>query len=69
MDARLIDLEKLRRPIVPSMAARHDLSAMHRHSPGWHVRDRLRFRLDYLAEDRLSARGRRLWRYLAARSR
>lgn len=69
VDARLIDLEKLRRPIVPSMAARHDLSAMHRHSPGWQVRDRLRFLLDYLGEDRLSVRGRRLWRYLVARSR
>jgi hypothetical protein len=33
------------------------------------MRDRLRFLLDYLGEDRLSARGRRLWRYIVARSR
>ncbi|KAF0099597.1 MAG: Lipopolysaccharide kinase (Kdo/WaaP) family [bacterium] len=69
VDVRLIDLEKLRRPILPSMAARHDLSAMHRHSPGWSARDRLRFLLHYLGERRLSKRGRRLWRYLVARSR
>lgn len=69
VDVRLIDLEKLRRPILPGMAARHDLSALHRRSPGWSARDRLRFLLRYLGERRLSKRGRRLWRYLVTRSR
>jgi len=69
VDVRLIDLEKLRRPIVPAMAARHDLDAMNRHALGWSGTDRLRFLLAYLGETRLSARGRRLWRYLAARAR
>jgi len=69
VEVRLIDLEKLRRPIVPAMAARHDLNAMNRRAPGWSRTDRLRFLLAYLGEPRLTARGRRLWRYLAARAR
>jgi hypothetical protein len=61
VDVRLIDLEKLRRPILPKMAARHDLSALNRHAQGWRRADRLAFLHHYLGESKLSQAGRRLW--------
>jgi hypothetical protein len=67
VDVRFIDLEKLRRPLVPTWAARHDLSALHRHSTGWRRADRLRFLRAYLGEARFSAVARSLWLRLARR--
>jgi len=64
-DVRLIDLEKMRRTITPTRAARRDLDSLNRRSMLWSRTDRLRFLKAYLETGDLSREGRSFWRYLA----
>jgi hypothetical protein len=67
VEARLIDLEKMRRK--PGLLRRtlRDLDSLNRRSRHWSRTDRLRFLKAYLAASRLDAAGRRLWYRLAQR--
>ncbi|MDR0379665.1 MAG: lipopolysaccharide kinase InaA family protein [Candidatus Accumulibacter sp.] len=67
--ARVIDLEKSRRLPLRAMCAFRDLYCLNHHSsPAWSRTDRLRLFLIYLGLPRLNARGKCLWRRIAARS-
>ena len=66
----LIDLEKCKWRLRRLSCARRDLDALNRHSHGWSRADRRRFLGYYLAaEQRLNRPVRRLWRWIAQRSR
>jgi len=67
VDARLIDLEKMRRK--PGLARRtlRDLDSLNRRSRHWSRTDRLRFLKAYLGARSLGSGGRRLWHRLAQR--
>jgi hypothetical protein len=64
---RLIDMEKMRRTLLPGMAARRDLDSLNRRSPWWGRTDRLRFLHAYFGVPRLTAGQRRYWHWLAGR--
>jgi hypothetical protein len=65
VEARLIDLERVKWRPFRSLATRRDLDSLNRHSVGWSKSDKLRFVLRYLNLQRLSPRARRLWKVLA----
>lgn len=65
VDARLIDLEKMRRKPFLARRAQRDLDSLNRRSRHWSRTDRLRFLKAYLGMDRLDAAGRATWRRLA----
>ena len=67
VDARLIDLEKMRRKPGLSRRTLRDLDSLNRRSRHWSRTDRLRFLKAYLGVRRLDAGGRRLWYRLARR--
>ena len=52
--ARVIDLEKTKRPWLRSVAQVRDLSTLSRYSTAWSRSDRLRFFLRYLGQQRLT---------------
>jgi len=64
-EARLIDLEKMRRAITPTRAARRDLDSINRRTQQLSRADRLRFLKAYLDVGELSQDGRAFWHYLA----
>ena len=60
--ARVIDLEKTKRPWCRSAARVRDLSTLSRYSTGWNRSERLRFFLRYLGQPRLTPAAKRLAR-------
>ncbi len=66
-EVRLIDMEKMRRILLPGMAARRDLDSLNRRSQWWSRTDRLRFLRAYFGVSRLTAGQRRYWHWLAGR--
>jgi len=60
--ARVIDLEKTKRPWRRSVARVRDLSTLSRYCAGWSRSDRLRFFLHYLGQARLTSAAKRLAR-------
>lgn len=65
VEARLIDLEKMRRKAGLLRRTLRDLDSLNRRSRHWSRTDRLRFLNIYLGAGRLDAGGRRLWFRLA----
>lgn len=65
-DAKLIDLEKLRKRVVKKHAMQRDLSTLSRHlSTDWSSTDRMRFFKAYVGETKLSKKSKKTWRALA----
>lgn len=64
VDARLIDLEKMRRRPGLHRRTLRDLDSLNRRSLHWSKSDRLRFLKAYLGGRRLDAAGQALWRRL-----
>lgn len=64
-EARLIDLERVKRRPFRYLATLRDLDSLNRHSMGWSKTDRMRFLIRYLGLRRPSPGARRLWRTLA----
>jgi hypothetical protein len=60
--ARVIDLEKTKRPWCRRLAQVRDLSTLSRYSAGWSRSERLRFFLRYLGQPRLTLPAKRLAR-------
>lgn len=67
VEARLIDLEKMRRKPGLTRRTLRDLDSLNRRSRHWSRADRLRFLKAYLGVGHLGADGRRLWYRLARR--
>lgn len=67
VEARLIDLEKMRRKPGLFWRTLRDLDSLNRRSLHWSATDRLRFLRGYLGGGRLDAGGRLLWHRLARR--
>jgi hypothetical protein len=63
---RFIDLEKMRRAILPGRAVRRDLDSLNRRTQHWSWTDRMRFLHCYLGQRHLNSKGKKLWRLLAA---
>jgi len=67
VEVRIIDLEKARWNPFRSLAARGDLSLLHRHCAGWRRADVVRFYKAYLQVDRLRG-AKDLWQAVARRN-
>ncbi len=65
IDVRIIDLEMLK--WRPDRAKLRDLYALHRHTPGWTLNERLYFYKKYLNINKLNAKNKSLWRRLSQR--
>jgi hypothetical protein len=67
VEVRIIDLEKARWTPLRRVAARGDLSSLHRDCPDWSRTDRVRFYKAYLQVPRLRG-AKKLWQAVADRS-
>ncbi|WP_043888364.1 lipopolysaccharide kinase InaA family protein [Methylophaga thiooxydans] len=64
-EAKLIDLEKLRKRLFKKQAMTRDFSTLSRHlADAWSTADRMRFFKAYLGETKLSEKSKRTWRQL-----
>lgn len=64
-EAKLIDLEKLRKRLFKKQAMVRDFSTLSRHlANAWSTADRMRFFKAYLGETKLSEKSKRTWRQL-----
>lgn len=68
-EARVIDLEKVKRPLFKTLAVTRDLDSLNRHWPGWSITDRMRFFKLYRNEHKLSSGSKKIWRSVAALAR
>jgi len=66
-DLRVIDLEKVKKPVCRKMARFRDLLTLLRHSHGWTNDDKLAFFKVYCGEEELSRGSQRLWNKLMAK--
>ena len=61
IDLRVIDLEKVKTPLIKNQAAFRDLYTLYRHSENWGVKDKVRFYKQYQSEKKLSDSSKKLW--------
>ncbi len=68
-EVKLIDLEKLSKSVSQRPAMMRDLYTLPRRVTGWRRVDRLKFLKLYLQEEKLSAKGKKIWREIDERMR
>ena len=65
VELRVIDLEKVKKPLVKNRARFRDLYTLFRHSDRWGVKDKIRFYKQYQQEEKLSKKSKKLWLKIA----
>jgi len=61
VELRVIDLEKVKKPLVKRRATFRDLYTLSRHSDRWGIKDKIRFYRQYHEEEKLSKKSKKLW--------